>query len=261
MEGLNLLSELFLANVGYLVPIIGIFVRLSVLVFLLPGLGEISIPVRVRLTMAMVMTWVTLPIILPAEPLANISLAESFLLFAKESFYGFFLGFSLRIMLFVLQIFGNILAQALSLSQIFGEGLVSEPNTTISTLFLMAGVTLAVTADLHIMAVEIFVDSYRTFPFAYSPSAEASAFFTMEKAMGAFRFAVTLSIPFIILNFVYNLMLGFLNRAMPQLMVSFVGIPAITGAGLFLLVISSTTMLLAWYAGFSELSREFIVRP
>jgi flagellar biosynthetic protein FliR len=62
-------------------------------------------------------------------------------------------------------------------------------------------------------------------------------------------------------------MLGFLNRAMPQLMVSFVGMPAITGAGLFLLVIATGSILLFWvqeyprsFDGFYDLSVGSLTR-
>ncbi len=56
--------------------------------------------------------------------------------------------------------------------------------------------------------------------------------------------------PFTIAAFVYNLALGVINRAMPQLMVTFVGAPAITLGGLVLLLISAPIMLGVWHQGF-----------
>ncbi len=55
----------------------------------------------------------------------------------------------------------------------------------------------------------------------------------------------------------YNLTLGIINRAMPQLMVVFVGAPAITAAGLVLLMLLAPVMLGLWAAALGE----FIAAP
>ena len=61
-----------------------------------------------------------------------------------------------------------------------------------------------------------------------------------------FKITLSLAFPFLLLNFIYNLLLGFVNRAMPQLLVSFVGMPAMIGIGMILLAISFGTILLLW---------------
>ena len=45
--------------------------------------------------------------------------------------------------------------------------------------------------------------------------------------------------------------MGVINRAMPQLMVSFIGAPAITAAGMLLLLISAPIMLQIWLRAFA----------
>jgi len=76
-------------------------------------------------------------------------------------------------------------------------------------------------------------------------------------AVSLFRLCLSLALPFLILNFAYNLILGFLNRAMPQLLVSFVGLPGITLAGLFLLMFCAAAMLTGWLDAFGEFLTEF----
>ncbi|MDB2438705.1 flagellar biosynthetic protein FliR [Hellea sp.] len=246
MDFLTSFSDVIIDNITLLVPVIAIFTRLSVFIYLLPGLGETVIPQRIRLGAAFLITWILVPILVPTIALPELTLPTGTLLIAKEGFHGFALGFAFRMMIFVLHMLGNIVSQALSISQVLGEGIATEPNTTISTLLMMSGVTLLVTMDLHVEAIGVFYRSYDIFPLGSAPNMDNIAYWMTQKAMGAIGFAVTLALPFIILNFVYNLMLGFLNRAMPQLMVSFVGMPAITGAGLFLLVIASGSILVFW---------------
>ena len=251
MDFLTLYADVILENFGLVMPVMAIFARLSVFMYLLPGIGETVIPQRIRLVVALMLAWLLLPLLTPDIAFANMSIAEGALLMGKEALYGFVLGFIFRLMIFALQILGNIMSPALSISQVLGEGIATEPNTTISTILMMAGATLLVTMDLHVEAVGIFYQSYEMFPLGTSPNFDNLAFWVTHKSMEVFAFGVTLALPFIILNFVYNLMLGFLNRAMPQLMVSFVGMPAITGAGLFLLVIATGSILTFWVQSYT----------
>jgi flagellar biosynthetic protein FliR len=51
---------------------------------------------------------------------------------------------------------------------------------------------------------------------------------------------------FVVISLVYNVALGFLNRALPQLMVALVGAPFIVGVGLVLLAMASVALLMMW---------------
>ncbi|HBQ37312.1 MAG TPA: flagellar biosynthesis protein FliR, partial [Rhodobacteraceae bacterium] len=62
----------------------------------------------------------------------------------------------------------------------------------------------------------------------------------------AFALAFTLAAPFLIASLIYNVALGVINRAMPQLMVAFVGAPAITAGALFLMFLVMPLILVVW---------------
>lgn len=66
-----------------------------------------------------------------------------------------------------------------------------------------------------------------------------------------FANAFTLAAPFVITSLIYNVALGAINRAMPQLMVAFVGAPAITAGGLILLMLISPLILSIWLDEFN----------
>lgn len=249
MDALTPLSDYVLANFNLVYPLMAVFTRMSVFIFLLPGLGEKGISPRIRLVTALMITWLITPL-LGVQAGNDWSMTSMFIAIGFEGFYGFLLGFSFRIMVFALQIAGSITSQSLSLSQVFGGGMTTEPNTTISNLLLLAGVTLLVTLDLHIRAVGMLIQTFDTFPLASTPDTGKIAYWAAQKCMAVFSFGVALALPFLLLSFVYNLMLGFLNKAMPQLMVSFVGMPFITGAGIVLLAITISGMLIVWLREF-----------
>ena len=60
--------------------------------------------------------------------------------------------------------------------------------------------------------------------------------------------AFGLAAPFCAGALLYNLALGAINRAMPQLMVAFIGAPAITAGALLLLFISGPIALTHWHS-------------
>jgi flagellar biosynthetic protein FliR len=72
-----------------------------------------------------------------------------------------------------------------------------------------------------------------------------------------FALGFTLAAPFVIASLVYNVTLGVINKAMPQLMVAFVGAPAITAGGLIILTLAAPLMLSLWI----EAMGQFMMNP
>jgi flagellar biosynthetic protein FliR len=225
-------------------PVFGLFARLSIFFMLVPVFGERAVPARIRIGVAMLAAFLLYPVL--QDDMAAIRDAGVVRLLATEALTGFVFGFALRLAVHALQILGMVVSQTLSLSQPLGEGIASEPNTTISTMMMMAGVTLLVSMNLHVAMIGVLADSFQSVPLGTALELQASATWLTDITVGLLRLCLSLALPFVVLNFAYNLILGFLNRAMPQLMVSFVGLPGMTMAGLFLLVICASAMLMAW---------------
>jgi flagellar biosynthetic protein FliR len=132
----------------------------------------------------------------------------------------------------------------------------------ISHLLVWAGLCLAVISGLHIKISEIFLASYNVLPVANFPDAGLLKGWAVAHVGAAFALAVRLAAPFFVISFLYNVALGVINRAMPQLMVAFVGAPAITLGALVLLLIATPTGLLIWLEAFSSvLGDPFKVLP
>lgn len=246
MDLLDALSPLVGIGIGPIGVVAGIFARISALAFLLPGLGERAISARVRLGAAMAITVVIAPLVLAGHPAAPETPAAMASVLIAETICGLVIGFSIRIVVFILQTAGSIAAQNTSLAQLFGSSIDIQPEPPIASLFAMAGIALALAGGLHFKAVEALAYSYEMMPFGVYPGASAAGAWAAERAAFAFSAALSLSLPFVILGFVYNLAIGAANRAMPQLMVAFVGAPAITLAGLVLLALSAPVLFSVW---------------
>lgn len=228
-----------------------IFIRISAAMALLPAFGEQVTPMRVKLVATIAFTLVVAPAVW--APVSQILADRSWTsLIGTEVIAGLSIGILFRLFVIVLQIAGTVAAQSTSLSQIFGGGLGAEPQPAMSTLLVVAGLCLAVIAGLHIKIAEALILSYGLFEPGNPISALDLSRWGIDRIGRAFALGLGLAGPFVLASLIYNLALGAINRAMPQLMVAFVGAPAISLGGLILLMLVAPLMLTVWVAIFFE---------
>lgn len=222
-----------------------IFLRVAAFIGLMPAFGATTVPVRVRLALALAMT---LPVAAVVPPFVGPSgFGSIILLIGTETLAGVLLGLSLRLFLLGLQTAGAIAAQSTSLAQVFAAA-GGDPQPAMSHLLVSAGLALAMLAGLHVKAVSYLILSYQMFPPGRLPDAGVVSVWGVALVSEVFTLAFTLAAPFVIVSVLYYLALGAINRAMPQLMVAFVGAPLITFGGLALLLILAPLILETWLA-------------
>jgi flagellar biosynthetic protein FliR len=220
-----------------------IFLRVSAVVSLLPGFGGQSVPVRIKLVIALAFTAIVSPSI--ELPVQQIGISNFSNLVIAETLTGLLLGIGVRLFVMALQTAGAIAAQVTSLSQLLG-GSLSEPLAAIGYILMMGAIALAMIAGLHVKAATLMILSYQVIPIGVWPTAPQVADWGVVQIAHAFQLAFVLAAPFILVSVLYNLALGAINKAMPQLMVAFVGAPLITFGGLFLLYLASPILLTIW---------------
>jgi flagellar biosynthesis protein FliR len=220
-----------------------VFFRTAALVSVLPAFGERSVPVRVKLGVALAFTTIVAPAIsVSAAPSGPPELLR--LVFA-ETVIGLAFGLAVRLLVLALQVAGSMAAQSTSLSQILG-GAGVEPLPAMGQVLVVSALALAVTSGLHVRAAQLLIQTYDVFPPGRLPAPGPLSAWGVGRVARAFSLAFTLAAPFVITSLLYNLTLGVINRAMPQLLVAFVGAPVITLGGLFVLYLAAPSMLAAW---------------
>lgn len=233
-----------------------VFLRIGAAMAVMPAFGERSIPERVRLVLALTFTVIVAPAVSDkVAPLAAQGTALILMLLG-EIVVGLTLGIALRLFVLALQIAGSIAAQSTSLSQIFGTAAL-EPLPAIGHVMVISGLALAVMTGLHVRLAEALIGSYNVLPPGQIPNPGVIADWGLARVAQAFSLAFTLAAPFVIASFIYNVALGVINKAMPQLMVAFVGAPAITAGGLILLFLSLPVLLSFWGDGL----QRFLANP
>ena len=228
---------------GWIALFMVVIARLGFVVFLMPGIGEQTVPMRVRgAVMIAVATAFAASGIVPRPQTEGF--AAFFGLMLSEAIIGLFLGVLLRLSIWMLSIAGTLIAQVVGLSQMLGIALETEAQTLTANMLSMAGAALLLSADYHLSVVARLAEIYGEIP--AGALSEIDVTFLINSSFDAFNFAVLLAWPFVAINLLYNICLGFINKALPSLMVAFVGAPFMIGAGLILLTISIATMLMVW---------------
>lgn len=223
-----------------------IFVRVGAMVSLLPAFGEQSVPTRVKLGLAIAFTAIVAPAVDPVS--RPVDVIQFSAVIGVESLTGLFLGLMLRLFVIALQIAGSIAAQSTSLVQIFG-GAGADPMPAMGHILVVGGLALATIMGLHVQFAEFMIFSYVLVPLGDIIAAETVAQAGVAEVSRAFALGFTLAAPFVIASLIYNIILGVINKAMPQLMVAFVGAPAITAGGLIILMLAAPVLLSIWVQG------------
>jgi flagellar biosynthetic protein FliR len=222
-----------------------VFLRVGALVAMLPGFGEQAVPQRVKLGVVIGFTLVISPLVTARPDLPQ----PGMIVLLGEAAAGLILGIGARLFLLALQTAAAIIAQATTLSQLFA-GASPEPQPAIGNLLVIAGIALALVAGLHVQAVQLVLLSYDILPAGGYIDPAAASDWNLRLVGQSFGLAFSLAAPFVIASMIYNLALGAINRAMPQLMVSMVGAPALTLGALVLLAVATPFLMAGWLQAF-----------
>lgn len=234
-----------------------VFCRVAAVAFLLPGLSASYVPPRFKLALTFVISITIFSAVTNSTPLPPNSFETLSIIMVKEIIFGTIIGFSIRFGLFTLQIAGTIVAQASSIAQIFGGSVSNDAQSTISNILTISGVTLLMISGFLDTFVLFLVQSYDWLPLNSAIDGALILDMIVNLMVSSYALAFQLALPFLALSLFYNFTLGAINRAMPQLLVSFVGAPAIIAASIALLLIAIEPILSEWrYVAFDSLPMQ-----
>src|SRR5246127_2614876 len=209
-----------------------VFARVGAMVMLMPALGEENIPMRVKLSIALLLTLVLLPLHRSAYHIDMTSLSGLLVLMMHEIFIGILLGATARVTLSALQVGGAVIAQQMGLGFVTSvDPTQGQQGVLIGNFLTLLGITLLFATDSHYLVIAALNDSYAIFsPGEMMQSGDVAALATRAFA-AAFKIGMQLAAPFLVFGLVFNIGLGVLARLMPQMQVYFVGVPLAILAG------------------------------
>jgi flagellar biosynthesis protein FliR len=234
-----------------------VFARVGTMVMMLPGLGEVTVPQRVRLAVALVLAALLLPLHRNAYQLDLRSFGPVLAMLGEEIFIGAVLGITARLMISALQVAGFVIAQQLGLG--FASAVdptQGQQGVLVGNFLTVLGITLIFATDLHYLVIAALNDSYTLFRPGEIPLLGDVAALTTQTFATAFRIGIQLAAPFLVFGLLFNLGLGVLSRLMPQMQVFFVGLPLSILVGLLILFLILGAMMSVFLGSVETVLRQ-----
>jgi flagellar biosynthetic protein FliR len=237
------------------------FARLGAIVMFLPGYGEQFFSPRLRLTLALAVTFLMAPLVRDSFGPLPREVPQLLMLLGSEVLIGVFIGSSMRLVTGTLATAGTVIAQQI------GLGFVTQVDPTqggqsvlLANFLVLLGIVTVFVLDLHHLAIGAIHDSYRLIRPGFDAPVGDFARTALAIFVGSFALAIQIAAPFLVVGIVFQVALGVLSRLMPQLHILFLAMPVQLLAG-FALLGALLGTILTWYGGAVEQAiGRFLVR-
>jgi flagellar biosynthesis protein FliR len=236
-----------------------VFARLGSAIMLLPGFGEAYVPPRIRLIFALTVSFALMPMIANSLPAMPAAIGEFTALLLVEIGIGLFFGMIARLILLGAQSAGSVIALQIGMA----SALVADPTTqqqaAITGNFLLAlTVVLIFATGLDHMTLKGLAGTYAIFPAGEVPPMGDVANHASRIVADSFAVAIAMTAPFLVYGIVFAVALGLLARLMPTLQVFFIAMPMQLLAGLALMAVALTSMMLYFLSSYEERMSVFL---
>ncbi|MDA8050269.1 MAG: flagellar biosynthetic protein FliR [Rhodospirillales bacterium] len=230
-----------------------VLARIGGAVMLLPGLGEAALPPMVRAAIAVSLTALLLPVLLPALPAAPAGVWQSFAMLAAELASGIWLGWLARLVVLSLAMGGEMIAAMFGLSNVLWPDPALGPTTpALGQLFGLAATAFVLASGLYVLPLTALVESYRVIPAGGLLPAGDGAHVVVAAVGASFALALRIAAPFLLASLIWQFALGLASRLVPQVPIYFVSLPGQIVGGFALLAGLAATLVSLWLGGVRE---------
>ena len=230
-----------------------VFARVGAMVMLLPSIGDNGIPARVRLILALAISFALTPTVAGSYPQTAPATATALsILVAQETTIGILVGAMARIIMSALHVAGFLIATQTGLA--YAQTIDPTQNTqgaVLGNFMTLLGTTLIFLTNMHHLAIGAIAGSYKILPPGGTLPTGDMAQLVINLVSSSFALGFQLAAPFLVFGFAMYAGLGVLARLMPQLQIFFVAVPLNIMCGFLLMMAllgSLMTVFLTYYS-------------
>lgn len=223
---------------GYLWPLL----RISAMAMVAPLFGAGTTPVRVRLSVALAVTWAIWPL-LPAAPAVDPLSAAGILIAVHQVLLGVATGFIFQL------VFGALVLAAQTIAMTMGLGFAQfvdpqgEPTVVVGTFYTLIGMLLFVSLNGHLVLIQVIAESFRTLPVGASGVSRDSLVQLVLWGGRMFAGGLLIALPAVLAITMINVGFGVVARAAPQVSIFGVLFPATMAAGFVVMLLTLPSLL------------------
>lgn len=221
--------------------------RVGCACMLIPGIGEMEVPMTVRAGFVLVLVTLLLPVLLPELPPMPSDTAHLGAMLVAEVFNGLWLGWLARMILLALPMAGQIIAGAIGLTNVLQPDIMLGAGASaLQRLLGLAAPLLVLGSGLHAMPLAAFAGSYRLVPAGTMLPVGATVDAFVGSLVEAFGLGFRLAAPFLMAAILFHVSLGLIGRVVPSLQTYFAAQPGQILGGLLLLGLLGSAMVSVW---------------
>ena len=211
--------------------------RILGLITTAPLFGNLSIPVRVKIGLGVMLTLVIAPTV-PAMPATDPMSLAGMLILIQQLVIGLSMGFAMRIVFAAVEMAGEIAGLTMG----FGFATFFDPQTrarssAIAQFLALLTLMLFLALDIHLMLLSTLAESFISLPISATPTGMSGLHQIASWGGLVFSAGVQLALPLIAALLLTNIALGVLTRAAPQLNLFGIGFPVTLGAGFLVIAL------------------------
>lgn len=212
--------------------------RILALIASSPVLGNKQIPARIKVGLAMLITFLIAPT-LNISPEIDAFSGPGLFILIQQILVGLAMGFAMRLVFTAIEMAGDLMGMQMGLGFASFYDPVNSTQTQVIAQFIgIIAALVFLSINGHLLMLSTLAESFQAFPIStHIPSAHAMH--TLALWGGSiFAHALRLSLPIIAALLITNLALGILTRSAPQLNIFAIGFPVT-------LIVGFATIMLA----------------
>lgn len=210
------------------------FLRIGAVFAAAPVFSSRLVPVRVRILLAVVLSWMLIPLI-PDPPLIEPLSAAGIMVAVQQILIGVTMGFVLQVVFAALAFAGEAVAMSMGLG--FASMMDPQNGTqvpVVSSYYVIVATLLFLALNGHLILIGLLADSFRTLP--VGGGVEREILWTLAVWTGhIFSGGLLVALPAVTSMLLVNLAFGVITRSAPQLNIFAVGFPIALFIGFLLL--------------------------
>jgi flagellar biosynthetic protein FliR len=224
-----------------------VLARVGAAMALLPGLGETVAPAVVRIGLALAITILLLPELqpmMPPVPAAGLSMA---LMIAGEVITGLWFGWITRMIVLALPICAQFIGYLIGLSSVLQpDSELGAQSGALGKLFEMAAPVLLLVTGMYRLPLIALNGLFHLIPPGQMLPVADTTEIAVHAVGSGFSLALQLASPFVVIGIVWHIAMGLVARIVSRMQIYFVSMPGQIMAGLALLMLTGSAIILAW---------------
>jgi flagellar biosynthetic protein FliR len=217
---------------AWITPLLWPFLRALALFSALPLLGTRTVPARVRVALAALVS-LAAQASLPPMPVVPLDSAAAVMLVLQQLLIGISLGFAVRLVFAAIELAGELVGLQMGLNFAgFFDPLTASQTTASSRFFGAIVGWLFIVINGHLLVIAALVDSFNAFPVGDAPFAFLRQAKPHEWGAMIFATGLWIALPMVAMLTFVNLVLGVISRVAAQINVFAIGFPITLGVGL-----------------------------